>query len=149
MLRLFTLLSLVSITPLLSSCSTHVHIAAENIGVPGQQNDSNISMFECARDPVHRECETSGFRRIQGHILELKDGREMARYRQIGTSGGEIFQGVDTRPIFIKIEKQKNTNYYYAYYAWANDGLEKAKWIQILGKFVPTRFDYRAPPNPQ
>lgn len=144
-----TLASAIVALCLLSACAANVYVDSSDTGKARVQSPSTISFLTCVTDSHHQVCEVSGFRRTQGMWVEYKNREEFARYKQTRTTienDAAVFYGVDTRPIYIRIEKQKSGNFYYAYYAWANTPLENAKWTQIMGKLIPTQYGYTEGP---
>ncbi len=123
-----------------AGCAPAVYIVGAD-----EKNQTNESGFEtvtlmCMRDANHQICESSALRRNQGHWIEYKNGIEFARFREVKIermNDNPVHYGVDTRPVYIKVEKQRDGNYYYAYYANATTTLEKTQWTMMQGKFVP------------
>lgn len=148
-IRVATLSSALVALSLLSACAANVYVDSSDTGKARVQSPSTISFLTCVTDSHHQVCEVSGFRRTQGMWVEYKNREEFARYKQTRTTienDSAVFYGVDTRPIYIRIEKQKSGNFYYAYYAWANTPMENAKWTQIMGKLIPTQYGYTEGP---
>jgi hypothetical protein len=111
-----------------------------------EESRKKLSILNCVSDSDHPKCESSRFQRVQGYWLEYKQSQEWARFKEIRIDYSNeklIFYGNDpARNVFVKIEKRKGVDAYYAYWAWANTSLENAKWQSILGNFIPGGYDY-------
>lgn len=125
---------------LLGGCAPTVYVVAgeEEGRLRDGAFDSVVLM--CVRDANHQICESSSIRKNQGHWIEYKNGQEFSRFREVRVQidgGKAVYYGVDTRPVYIKVEKQSEGNYYYAYYANATTSIERTQWTMMQGKFVP------------
>jgi len=131
----------------LSSCAaTNDNLVAQSYESKTEESRKKLSVVNCVSDSEHPKCESSRFQRVQGYWLEYKKEQEWARFKELRIDYSNeklIFYGNDpARNIFLKIEKRKGFDSYYAYWAWANTSLDNAKWQSILGNFVPGGYDY-------
>jgi len=114
----------------------------------GQQSEysKKLGALNCIVD-VSGPCgNTSGFRRIQGYWIEYHHGVEFSRFKELEVvDSGEnlIFYAYQIKKNqFLRIEKQKNSNLFSAYWSWVTSSIENTKWQSIPGSFIPVIYDY-------